>query len=508
MNRNVLRVTEKCYKSMLVFFVIATGLIINANAQTTRYAGTYNELTTAVTNSSAGDIISITANIVVSAQVSIGKSLTIYGNDYTITVPSPGLDEMGRFSSSASTFRVFYFGTAGTTITINNLKIKGGHVQENGAAIRIDNATATVKLNNCIISNSRAGDSYGGGGINNLGILFLNNCYLRRNAARYGGGMLNEGSNARAYIESSTMVENRTTSTNGGGGAIENKTSAKLYINNSTLSNNQSKEVGGAINNYTGTCYFVNSSATGNVVYGVEAGTTNIGGAIGNNGGYLYAVNALFAHNYRATTGTSANPGTYVLDDINAYSYQNQVYLYFCIYHATLPSGMGGSVSSVHYTGNMNGSDNTIFSDGVSAKLTDSNGTEIGESIFRPFLYENNGSVAPTLKAGSFVLTSANRGTRTRFANNNNANPVVAYYNGTSYVNLTGTSSSGQEVLVDQVGSNRPDPPARGAIEGVTTNLYMVKVLVSANGTVSGGTFYGDVYQQGDRKSTRLNSSH
>ena len=70
----------------------------------------------------------------------------------------------------------------------------------------------------------------------------------------------------------------------------------------------------GAINNYRGTVYFINSSATGNVAFGNYSG-----GAIGNNGGNVYIVNSLFAHNYRRTTGSVTNPTGYVLDDFQPF---------------------------------------------------------------------------------------------------------------------------------------------------------------------------------------------
>jgi len=487
----------KIFNSILLILFLNSFLLPDLLAQTTRYAGTYNELSAAITASAySGDIIQISADIVVTDQLTISKSLTIYGNGYTITVPVPGLDEMGRFNSSASTFRVFTF--SGGTTTVNNLTIKGG-LASGGGAVYINSTSAVLTLNNCIISNSRS--SSGGGGIQNLGVLYLNDCYIRRNAANYGGGLLNDGQNsttipATVYLQSCTMVENRSTASNSGGGAVENKGKGKMFFNNSTLSNNQSNVTGGAINNYSSTVYFINSSATGNVVYGAS----NFGGGVMDNlnsDAKFYGVNSLFAYNYRVSGTTEAK--NYVLNDVIGYFLGNEagIYLYNCVHHANLPAGIGASISNIQYTGLMDGSNNTIFTDGVMAKITDANGTEIGDPIYRPFLYNNEGSVAPTLQNGSFVLQAANRGTRTRYANNNNVNPVVAYYNGSAYVNLTGISASGQEVLLDQVGEARPDPPARGAIEGVVSDLYMVKVLVSGSGTVNGGTFYGDVYPAG-----------
>jgi len=489
----------KKYSTILILTLfIGAAFCSLSYAATTRNASTYAELLSAITASTDGDIINITNNIVVSDSVILGKTLTLNGNGYTISVPRPGLDEMGRFNTTPSLFRVFVVNGVSKTVTMNNLKIKGGFETGSGGAINVSAATTTLIVNSCIISNSKAGK---GGGVANSGILYMNHSIIQRNAATYAGGLFNTGFDntaaspkAYAYVESSTIVENRSTSLVGGGGGAENKYGAYLYFNNSTVSNNQSTELGGAINNHTSSkLWFVNSSATGNVCYGDTA--TAKGGAISNNSlGSVTIVNSLFAHNYHRTTGTTINPTGFILDDVLAYKNQDSVRMYYSIYHSNLPT-LGTNISNIQYTGLANGSNNSMFSGGILSKITDSNGVEIGEQIYRPLLYTISGMIVPTLKTGSFV--SLNKGTRTRFANNNNVNPVAAYWNGSAYVNISGISASGQEVLIDQVGATRPNPPNRGAIEGYIDNLYLVKVLASANGTVSGGTIFGDVYPAG-----------
>ena len=226
---------------LLLVCVIQTSMY----AQTTRNASTYAQLTAANTASVDGDIINITNNIVVSAQLTISSSLTINGNSFTISVPVPGLDDMGRFNVSASAWRVFEFNGAGKSVVINNLTIKGGNSTSAGGAICVSSTLATLTLNRCTVSNSRTSTFVGGGGIYNKGVLFINASYISRNSAEYGGGILNDG--GKAYLESCTMVENRATSSNGAGGAVENKSAGIMYFNNSTLSNNQSLVYGGAI---------------------------------------------------------------------------------------------------------------------------------------------------------------------------------------------------------------------------------------------------------------------
>lgn len=461
-----------------------------AYTQTTRYAGTDAELTAAITASVANDIINITGDIVVTAEVSLNKSLVINGNGYTVSVPNPGLDDMGRFNTTTSSFRVFNTSTSGTDVTINDLTIKGGYVST-GGAISVP-ASTTLRLENCIVSNSRA--TSGGGGILCNGVAFLSSSFIIRNAASYGGGFMLSGS-GRMYIENSTIAENRSTSSGGGGGGAEVQNGTILYMNNSTLSNNQSTEIGGAINLYRGTVYLTNSSVTGNVAYGNYGG-----GGVGNNNGNLYAVNTLFAHNYKRSAGSVTSPTAYILDDVVAYAGQANVRLYYCIHHASIPSGTQ-VLGNVSYGGAIDGSDNTIFSGGALSKITDGTGVEIGTaSIYRPFLYNDGEGVAPTLKTGSFTLQGGNSGTQTRFANNDNASPVVAYEDisgAPTWVDLQGTSTVGQLVSLDQVGASRSNPPAIGALAGIVDDLYQLKINAAAEGSVDGGSIYGDVYADG-----------
>lgn len=492
-------------KRVLTTMLSLCFLVHNLNAQTTRTAGTYLELTTAITASADNDIIKFTNNIVVTAEIASAKTLTFNGNGYTITVPRPGLDESGKFNSSPSLFRVFNFSAAKTT-TINNLQISGGFSQTSAGGAIVVGSGHTLKINNSIVSNSRAGDdanAYGGGGIyNNGGTVYMKGCKVIRNAATYGGGFLNYSS-GKMFVENSTFSENRSTSTGGGGGAGENNGAATyLYINNSTFSNNKSTEIGGGINNVSATIYVVNSSFTGNVTYG----STLAGGAIGNNGGKVYAANTLFAYNYRRATGTVTSPTTYSLDDVLAYSSPGNVHLYYCIYHASLASsGVDYSTGhNINYTGNATGTDNTIFSGGVLTRITDGTGAEIGDAstgkVYQPFLYDNNTGIAPTLKTGSFTLQTANLGTKIGFTNGSGT-PVIGYYDRLAttpaWVNLVSTSPASYEITTDQVGTTRNTPSAIGAIQGVVDNLYMLKVNYSADGSVSGGTVYGDVYPSG-----------
>ncbi|MEI8084855.1 MAG: BACON domain-containing carbohydrate-binding protein [Paludibacter sp.] len=473
-------------KLMLLICIVGFSGQISA---TTRNAATEADFNIAYTSSIAGDIINLTSNITFTSEKTISKTITINGNSYTLSVAASGRDDNGLAISGASSYRIFTVSSS-YTLTINSLTMKGGAITTGYGAVIYVSTSAILYLNSCVLSNS-SNLNLSGGALGNSGTVFLSKTRICRNSAKSGGGFINLASSSM-FIENSSITENYTTTY--GGGAGENQ--GLLYINNSTISNNQSLELGGGLNNYgsSSKTYILNSSVTGNVAYG---GTNLKGGGIANNGGTVTAINTLFAYNYHISAGTSDSPTSYELDDVVAYTYQNQVNLYYCIYHAALPSGTI-NLGSIKYNGLQNGSDNSIFTGGLLEKITNSSGAEIGTaSIFRPNLYKNNGIQAPTIKTGSFLLT--NKGSQTRFANNANVSPVVAYYNLTTsqWVNAIGTSQTAQLVSTDQVNNARLNPPVIGTIEGITDNLVQLRVLTNTNGTTSGGNAYGEVYTSG-----------
>ncbi len=483
----------KSFFKPLILFVCFVAFSV-ANGQTTRYVTTYSGLTSAITASSTSviDIIEISNDIVVTADIPISKSITINGNGNKITVSINGVSDAGvnntgsGGTSTASNYGVF--STSGTTvITINNLTIKGGDNSTTGGGC-INNTSTKLVLNNCVISNGRNSSAGGGGIYNDYGAtLYMTNCNLTRNSAQYGGGFINLGT---MYVEKCTFSENRSESSAGGGGACENQST--LYINNSTFSNNKSTEIGGAINNYGGQGYISNSTFSGNVAYG----GTYSGGAIGNNGGSITAVNCLFAYNYYLTGGTVTNPTAFTLEDLGGLDNSDAIY---CIQHSS--SNMLGSGSNFNktYAGKADGSDNTIFAGGIYTKITDGTGTEIGTAkVFQPYLVSSSSSKTATLKIGSYPNVSTNKGCITGYTNGNGS-PVFGYKNmsTSTWVNIVGTTASSNAVTTDQLSNTRASIPTVGSVESEISTVYMLKVLSSSNGKSTGGSLYGDVYSSG-----------
>lgn len=473
------------------FLLLLVFLFNSKNTYAAHYTvNTYSTFTSAIGAAADGDTISLTAHIVVSAEVALSKSLVFNGNGYTVTVPVPGLSNAGTFNSSASTFRVFNL-SGNKTIVFNRLTIMGGATAASGAAMAIASGT-TVKFNQCTITNSRVSGSSGGGGIYNQGSCYLYKSFITRNAAFYGGGFLNSGAAASLFLEYSTVTENRSLAANGGGGGGENNGSAKLYVNNTSFSNNQSTELGGAINNLA-TAYIVNSSFTGNVVYG-----TYKGGAIAQNSGTsMVLINCLFGYNYyKSAPASSGAPTAFSLNDIEAYS--GTVNLYYSTFMAN--STTSGSISSVvgNNTHNIaaNGSTNDLFTGGSLGAIFDANGNTYGTATcFQPLLVNINGMRVPTLKTGSYAL---GKGCVVGFTNGNGS-PVIGYKNMSTnaWTTLVGSGASSYIINDDETFLSRAATPAAGALERLVDNYYILKVNNAANGTVDGATIYGEVYPAG-----------
>ncbi|MBP7555495.1 MAG: InlB B-repeat-containing protein [Chitinophagaceae bacterium] len=473
-----------------------SGLCVMVSTQVLATKRTVNSaatLTSQYTASVDGDTLSFTASIVVTAELAVSKSLVFEGNGYTISVTKPALNDAGVRNTSPSTYRVFNC-SGSKTIVFNNLTIKGGILSSSGGAVAVAAAT-TVKFNSSVISNSES--SAGGGGLYNAGTCYISKSYITRNIGRYGGGIYNQS--GTLYMDRSTVTENRTSTTNGGGG-IENHSSGILYIHNSSFSNNQCGGGAGAINNYGGYAYLINSSFTGNISLAYP------GGAIyqdntGLSGRNLVAINCLFAYNYYTTGGYTAS--SYTINDVNVVA--GTASLYYCTYMSNTTLTFSGSPSSgvLSYVEGNNahllagdGATNDLFTGGSLTGVMNGNGQIQGTGkVFQPLLVNINGQRVPTLKTGSYAL---GKGCNTRFTDGGGS-PALAYRSMTTgtWTNVTGTTTAGMEIAIDQTNLNRAAIPGAGALERTVDNYIILTVRYSSSGTVSGGSVYGDVYPSG-----------
>ncbi|MBI3986949.1 MAG: choice-of-anchor D domain-containing protein [Lentisphaerae bacterium] len=486
--KNSFRLTGRKHVHVALF-ACALAFLPWAARSATWNVGDYASLTNALTNAVNGDTIAISQNIMLSNAVPItGKGLTIEGNDYSISVPVPGFDESGIANATPSAFRVFSINASGLTNFIRNLTVKGGN-----AAGAINNLSGTLVLEGMTIVQS-GGPGQGGGGVFNIATLYLLHCNVSRNGASYGGGFRNTGASATMFIEDCTISENRSLAASGGGGGGVN-IQGNLYANNSTFAHNKSTELGGAFENYLGgtTSLFVNCTFAGNIAYNTNPLLK--GGAIAQNGGVITVVNSLFAYNYWN------NSGIYELNDLHNYQGTGtNISDYYCVFHSTT-NQLLTSVSNTLYAGATNGSDDSIFAGGVNAVVLNAGGAPLGtNTIYQPYLVRLSATnLTPTalLQSNAGPSFAAGKGCRAAFSSSQ-AIPVVGYYsNATQWVDLRGTNSSNFEVLDDQNGANRTNSLILGAAVGTASNLFMLKVVATNGGAVSGASVYGDIYPAG-----------
>jgi hypothetical protein len=105
---------------------------------TTHEVATYEQLTNAIADAQAGDIIEITSDFPASAVIDVTKSLTINGNNHTI-------------SSSAN--RMLWISASDVTLNLNDLTLQGdGAHTERGVQINNNLTNVTFNITNCTVT--------------------------------------------------------------------------------------------------------------------------------------------------------------------------------------------------------------------------------------------------------------------------------------------------------------------------------------------------------------------
>ncbi len=504
-----------------VLFLFAFLQFHSLNAQTTRYVYTYSEFNTAISNSSSSvvDVIELMADIFVPSSVTsptaasafnIGKSIKIKGNGKTISVAQPGMWSNGTLNSSPSKYRVFRFTGTNVTVTLENMTIIGGNLENNrGPGGAIENFV-TLVMNNVHITRSRASSGtsfpsnpgHGGALFNDAnGKVFATDCQFTFNTATYGGAIVNNGN---MFLDRCRVVNNRSDASGGGGGGIENH--KNLYINNSTFRNNTTTDQGAAIHNYTANSssqaylYTMNSTFSGNV-----ANSSKFGAAISSVGTFSQFVNCVFAYNYARTSGSESNPTAFTLEDFSqSGSGSTSHILINCVHHSSSNNiNTSSSSGNILYTGNATGSNDSIFAGGVNEWILNVNWSPIGTAyIYRPLEITTakiQSYVYSAIRVGSFLNKTANKGIVTGFTFGSGT-PSFGYYNTStsSWVNVLGTAASTNVVTKDQALNTRSSTaPTRGNMEVEYPPIYSYQAQRSDSGYVSGANPCGVAYISG-----------
>jgi hypothetical protein len=234
-------------------------------------------LRSAITNAASGAVITFDPSLS-GATITLSNTLTINTN---LAIDASALPDGLQINGNGS---VQIFNVASNTfVFLNSLTITNGYGTNNGAGI--DNS-GILTLNNCILSGNSALRHGGGGGIFNGSLLTLNQCTLSGNSSPQsaGGGIFNVG--GTTTLNQCTLSGNSAYA----GGGIYND--GKLTLTNCTLSGNSATDGGGGIyNHYSSTLALNQCTLSGNsVTYG------GAGGGIGN-GGTVTLTNTIVAGN-------------------------------------------------------------------------------------------------------------------------------------------------------------------------------------------------------------------
>lgn len=289
-------------KRKAVSIILALCLLLTLAPMAMADEGSANEISTFEQLQQAfenGGTYTLTDNITVESGLILTSStpaLTIDGANHTIAPEVTGLNEQGIVNDGATKIDNLIINSG--TLTLKNLNVYGGK----GRAIK---NSGTLDMESVTIERAYGKDY--GAGLYNSGSAMLTDCNIRRNANdSAGGGFYNIG---KLIMDRCAVVENRNFNSGCGGGGGEN--GGQLYLNNCTVANNQSTEIGGGLNLYGGKAYIMNTTVTGNVTSYDTTDARKYGGGIGCNGATLYAANSVFAYNYSSANSKLSDIGLY-----------------------------------------------------------------------------------------------------------------------------------------------------------------------------------------------------
>ncbi len=217
--------------------------------------------------------------------------------------------------------------SGGVSLTLQNLTVRYGRVNDHGAGIGLAGSALTV-LNSIIADNlaenttGRAVDRYGGGiyGPDSTVVIrdssFSSNRVNANGGDGFGGGIavVSIGGQGSLTVERSTFSGNQASSNSGFGGAIYVKLNGSATVTNSTFTGNMTRVAsgslgtplfnpGGAINLFAGTLTITHSTIANN------SGQDTTGGIV-QTSGTLHVRNTIVANNTGGNCLFPYPPGT------------------------------------------------------------------------------------------------------------------------------------------------------------------------------------------------------
>jgi len=446
--------------------------------------------------------IDISAGSPITGELAIDKSMTIDGETNAVTV------------SGGNTTRVFNV-TAGN-ITFDSLTIADGNVQTEdcgiytnwcGGGIMIQNSGVAVTVTNSTLINNMADEHFSvgageivygsGSGIENYGVLTVNNSLVSSNTATYGGGISNNG-----VLTVNNSLVSSNTATYGGG--IHNSFGTAM-VSNSTFSDNIAHDgstigTGGGFQSGgdTANSVFTNVTFSGNQANGTA---DDGGGAI-----MLYhAGNITLIHTTLISNSTATSGGGISIASTGVITSSNSI-----IANSTNGGDCNGTVTSTGYnldsdgtcglagTGDISNADpllDALADNGgdtfTHALLPGSPAIDAGDCTSGPAL-DQRGIARPqdtTCDIGAYE----SRGFNFSFTSGSPQTTTIS----TAFANplaLTVSSSNGEPVDGGQVTFTAP---ASGASLNVTETVATissgaVSQAVTANGTAGSYTVTAD----------------
>ena len=185
---------------------------------------------------------------------SVTSPITINGNTHTLQRSAV---------SGTPDFRLSHVAYSGN-LTLKEITLSNGRADYGGGVV---NDGGMLTLTKSTVLGNNASVSGGGVAVGGRGTLLLTNSTVSGNTAGFGGGVSSFG--ATATLTNSTISGNSATVR---GGGVEVGVGGTLRLTNSTVSGNSSDDRGGGVSSGYGTLTLTNSTISGNSASGAGGG--------------------------------------------------------------------------------------------------------------------------------------------------------------------------------------------------------------------------------------------